>query len=291
MRFLKCVERGLSRIKQHFILSRLEKKIGLNALIEKYRNKPNDSESIGPNSNIWIMWLQGEESMPELVKICYNTIKANAGSHPVVLLTEENYREYVSLPANIMEKIQKGIIDRTHTSDIIRSYLLKEYGGIWVDATILINDRKFNSFCKEDLRFWSCRGKTGRNNVSRGYWTSYFQAGGKGSFVQSFIYDAHIHYWSRMDTLVAYLLLDYIFWIGFSQLPQFREVVLEVPVSLQGELMKKINTPYSENKLRKICVKDVNFSKLSYKRPVTETTPEGKLTMYGFLKRKYLGNL
>lgn len=288
MRFLKCFERGISRIKQHFILSKLEKTTGLDEVVEKYRNRTNASEKIGADSNIWVMWLQGEENMPELVKICYNTIKAGAGSHPVVLLTEENYREYVSLPPIINEKIQKGVIDRTHTSDIIRSYLLKEYGGIWVDATILVNDRKFEVFCNEELKFWSCRGKTQRNNVSRGYWTSYFQAGGKGSFIQSFIYDAHIHYWSRMDSLVAYLLLDYIFWIGFRNLPQFREVVMEVPVSLQGELMKKINTPYSEGKFREIVPQEVNFSKLSYKRHVSEATPKGERTMYAYIKEKYL---
>ena len=288
MRFLKSVERGISRIKQHFILKKLVKGVGLSEVVEKYRSISNNSEAIGGDSNIWVMWLQGEENMPELVKICYNSIRAHAGSHPVVLLDERNWKDYVSLPSNIIDKIEKGIIDRTHTSDIIRSYLLKEYGGIWVDATILMNGRCFAEFCREELRFWSCRGKTERNNVSRGYWTSYFQAAGKGCIVQSFIYDAHIHYWSRTDTLAAYLLLDYIFWIGFSSLPQFREVVMEVPVSLQGELMKKINTLYTESGFRKICGEGVNFSKLSYKRPVTLTTAEGGRTMYAFIKEKYL---
>lgn len=283
----KRIERAVSRVKQFFILRRLVESVGLRNVVEEYKGRSFTQESIGEDSNIWIMWYQGEENMPEIVRMCYNSIKMNAGSHPVVLITKDNLKEYVTLPDFIEEKIAAGIIDFTHASDIIRSYLLKTHGGIWIDITNLINDVKISDFVPSNLKFWSVRGKTHRNNVTRGWWTSYFQAAGKGCIIQSFIYDAHIFYWSKRDKLIVYLLLDYIFWIGFKHLPEFKSCVMEVPSSRQGELMKSINKEYSEELFNKI-VSGTNFSKLSYKRHTTLTTKEGKPTIYSHLREKYL---
>ena len=46
--------------------------------------------------SIWIFWWQGLENMPEVVKICYNSVLENAGEHPVHLITKENYKQYIS---------------------------------------------------------------------------------------------------------------------------------------------------------------------------------------------------
>ena len=48
--------------------------------------------------NIWICWWQGEEQAPELVKKCIQSIRKNAYHYNVVIITEENYRNYVSFP-------------------------------------------------------------------------------------------------------------------------------------------------------------------------------------------------
>ena len=47
------------------------------------------------NYPIWVMWWQGENKMPEVVKICYASILKNAGSHPVNLITNCNYEKYL----------------------------------------------------------------------------------------------------------------------------------------------------------------------------------------------------
>lgn len=283
----KSLERGISRIKQYIYLNILLRSVGLDKVIEDYKTRTFQNNPIGDDSNIWVMWWQGESGMPEIVKMCYNSIKANAGSHPVVLITRENYKDYVKLPEFIEEKIRTGIIDFTHASDIIRSYLIMTYGGIWVDATILVNDVGFASFVPSDMGFWTCRGTTRRNNVARGKWTSYFQASGKGGIVQSFIYDAHLYYWKKKNSLLVYLLLDYIFWLGYCNIPAFREVVLNVPVSVQGELMKSANREYSDSLFQDLFG-GINFSKMSYKKRVSLVTEEGKPTIYSYLRDKYL---
>ena len=59
-------------------------------------------------------------SGPELVKICVNSIRKNAGDHKVIILTEDNYKDYVDMPSWVEEKREKGIISRTHYSDILK---------------------------------------------------------------------------------------------------------------------------------------------------------------------------
>ena len=51
-------------------------------------------------------------------------------------LTENNYRDYVTFPAFIRDKIDRGVITRTHMSDLLRLELLIRYGGTWLDATV-----------------------------------------------------------------------------------------------------------------------------------------------------------
>ena len=50
------------------------------------------------NKPIWICWLDGIEHAPLLVQKCVSSIKKNAGNHPVNIITQDNYAEFVTLP-------------------------------------------------------------------------------------------------------------------------------------------------------------------------------------------------
>ena len=95
---------------------------------------------------IWVLWWQWIESAPELVKICVNSIKEHNCWYEVILLTRDNYENYIKLPEFILQKVKKKEISITHLSDIIRMALLKEYWGIWIDATMFICSDVFKSF-------------------------------------------------------------------------------------------------------------------------------------------------
>lgn len=53
------------------------------------------------------------------------------------------------LPNFILKKFENGYISITHLSDIIRVLLLYNYGGLWIDSTVLnissINRKVFDS--------------------------------------------------------------------------------------------------------------------------------------------------
>lgn len=85
---------------------------------------------------IFSCWLQGEENAPELVKACFKSIKKCMPERKLIIITANNYNDYVDLPEYIVKKWHKGIITNTHFSDILRTALIVKNGGLWLDATV-----------------------------------------------------------------------------------------------------------------------------------------------------------
>lgn len=95
-----------------------------------------DKKEEEKSNKIWICWFQGIEKAPELVKACYNSVVKNYNDKQIIVLTEENYKQYVDIPEYILKKWEKGYITFAHFSDILRIELLSKYGGLWLDSTI-----------------------------------------------------------------------------------------------------------------------------------------------------------
>lgn len=85
---------------------------------------------------IWWCWLQGLAAAPPIVKACHNSLKQLTG-YSLVVIDNTNWREYVELPEYIVEKWEKGRIPAAMFSDLLRVELLIEYGGTWIDSTVL----------------------------------------------------------------------------------------------------------------------------------------------------------
>lgn len=90
---------------------------------------------------IWQCWLQGKEHAPDLILNCLESVKQHKQpNQKIILITESNFKDYVQLPDFILRKRAAGIIGHAHFSDILRIYLLDQYGGYWIDATCLLTD-------------------------------------------------------------------------------------------------------------------------------------------------------
>ena len=72
------------------------------------------------SNKVWVCWMQGMEQAPALVQRCYRSLQENIKDKEIILLTEKNLGQYVKIPDFIMDKLHKGIITRTHFSDILR---------------------------------------------------------------------------------------------------------------------------------------------------------------------------
>ena len=289
MKLFKGIERAIARIRQKRTLKRVMTVYGQEKVIKKYIGNSgiygDRREIIGSNSNIWVCWWQGEEKMPDVVKICYRSIKKMSGKHPVVLITDYNCKDYVKLPQFIWDKYAAGVISRTHLSDILRFYLLKEYGGIWMDITNFIT-AEIDTFVPVESDFFSYKHITSYNNVSRGLWTSYFNASGKGNIIPSYLYESLVNYWRITDKLEDYLLLDFIFKLGYDHIPAMKNIIDSIKLSDIGNMRKIMNKKWNEKEWKRYFTQ-APFHKLSYKKYINTSTKKGEMTHYAYLLENF----
>ncbi len=289
MKLFKGIERAIARIRQKRTLKRVMTVYGQEKVIKKYIGDSgiygDRREIIGSNSNIWVCWWQGEEKMPDVVKICYRSIKKMSGKHPVVLITDYNCKDYVKLPQFIWDKYAAGVISRTHLSDILRFYLLKEYGGIWMDITNFIT-AEIDTFVPVESDFFSYKHITSYNNVSRGLWTSYFNASGKGNIIPSYLYESLVNYWRITDKLEDYLLLDFIFKLGYDHIPAMKNIIDSIKLSDIGNMRKIMNKKWNEKEWKRYFTQ-APFHKLSYKKYINTSTKKGEMTHYAYLLENF----
>jgi hypothetical protein len=73
------------------------------------------------------------------VKRNVDNLKKIIGNHyTLFIFNEENIREEIGDLINIKEKIS-----HQHFADFVRLFLLRKYGGMWIDASLVIFDKKF----------------------------------------------------------------------------------------------------------------------------------------------------
>lgn len=195
------------------------------------------------NWPIWVMWWQGEENMPEIIKICYSSILRNSCGHKVNLITQSNYKDYLSkLPRlqQILECIHSTELTYTNFSDIVRCYLLYTFGGCWIDATILLCDKIDNIVTNQV--FVSCRRLPTRKSIAKLKWSSFFVFSCKGNLTFKFMYEIFIRQITEKHSWPHYFLMDYCFIIAIENLPYAVNMQLCSPMFLD-HVHDLYNTP------------------------------------------------
>lgn len=263
-------------------------------VMEKYKTMDYASQSsIGKDSPIWIMWWQGEETMPETVKICCRRVRELAGNHEIHLITKKTYCKYITTPFPLLitDCLSDGTISITYFSDIMRCYLLYTYGGIWMDATLLpsslIDDFVGTSSFYTGRRVYM----TDNYNVAQGKWTSYLSGSVKGNPFYLYMYEMLVTHIQKEGTLLDYFMVDYFFILAYEYFPFVRKMVEKVPpvLPLLNEMMSRMNILFDKTEYERLIDK-VPYHKLGYKTMLQEKTDNGGQTYYGFLKENIHGN-
>lgn len=237
----------LYRKKHDLILKYLNNKYW--HVIEKYKNINGNMSNIADNYPIWVFWYQGFNQAPALVQQCLESLKKNAGKHPVIELNRDNIRKYVKIPEYILEKVHAGKISITAFSDILRVSLLGKYGGCWSDATIY-----YDRWIDENLQklSWYSLKRNPHNKdaryVSDYRWTSFFQICGKNSIIAQYTRDMLYSYWEEHDVLIDYLLIDYIIALGYQEIDAIKQLIDATPYSNPNIdwLSQNLNETYIE---------------------------------------------
>jgi hypothetical protein len=86
---------------------------------------------------IWTCWFQGRETAPHLVKKCLRSWERNNAGWEFRCLDATSIERYIALGQHI--DLSRQSLTAASLSDILRILLLREFGGVWVDATLYCN--------------------------------------------------------------------------------------------------------------------------------------------------------
>ena len=117
-------------------------------VLKEYFTNKIETEQINPKKTfnnekiIWQFWGQGWdfEKLPDVVKISYKSVEKYKKDYEIIHLDMNNINDYLEIPAYILKKVEDKKMGFAHFTDIIRLALLYNYGGVWIDATILLTD-------------------------------------------------------------------------------------------------------------------------------------------------------
>ena len=232
---------------------------------------------------VWICWFQGEESMPALVRCCYKNLKNKIPSNSeIVLITKENYLDYMDIPLGIINKVECGVFSFTNFSDLIRCKLLATYGGMWIDSTVYVGypiqkellDADFYSQ-KTDTLFFKKR------FVTESRWASWLMVCNTKVGLFQLVGTILEEYMINSNAMIDYYLIDYIIELMYETIPSIRQCIDEVDVNNVDafELVNILNEPYDDKRLSSF-LGEHQFNKLSNSFPFINQMCSGTLTNY-----------
>lgn len=233
----------------------------------KKQNKKNSNKALKNSKIIWVFWWQGKKNMPSLVRACYNSLQENSSDGKVILITQKNYSKYTDISPEILTLLKNKKITLTHFSDILRFNLLKNYGGLWLDATIFVNKPITKKYFQS---LFTCSGYDDNNYffVTKGNWCGFLIGGTKNNILFTFMDIFFKNYWKENTKIIDYFLIDYALNYAWEHnLGHFRDYTkdnLGKNNPFLFDLAPKLNAKFEEKKWQEIQ-KNTEMYKLSYK--------------------------
>ena len=264
--------------KHKYVLSYIDRKYSY--LIDKYKNVP-IKQTKSDKHYIWVMWWQGEENAPDLVKMCLSSIRKNANGAEVIVITKDNFNTYADIPSYIIEKHKAGFISFAQLSDIMRVFLISKHGGLWLDATIYVSSPIPQKIFEMSL--FSLHTKERKTPFIQNNKIHCFVLGGIPES-KPFIFEREFlsTYWETHDVIIDYYLLDYSIMYQYYKLDDIKKLIDSLEYTSEGlyDLVAILDDPYDENKLNEILSKNL-FSKLVWNQKHNVSL---KNTNYQYLK-------
>lgn len=221
---------------------------------------------------VWVCWFQGLDTAPEIVKRCYASLRQYITDREIVLLTEQNYRDYIHFPVHITAKAEAGIISKTHISDLLRLELLKRYGGTWIDATVLLTGAMPQYMLDSEL-FLFQNLKPGLDGHCTRV-SSWFMTAEEGDRIISLTLALLYEYWRRNDGLADYYIFHDFFEIAVETYPEEWKKVVPFSNSTPHILLLRLFEQYDEQ-VWEAVKQQTAVHKLSYKNSETDMGKQG----------------
>ncbi len=219
---------------------------------------------------IWQCWLQGIEQAPNLVKMCLQSVEKYKKSYQKrIIITADNFADYITLPTNIIEKWQKGDISNTQFSDILRVNLLATHGGYWIDATCLLTQSFPEWIDTQPLFMYHAYGEFSFTQIQ----SCFIHAKPNNYVIQAWC-SLMNDLWLQETKLLHYFQLHLMFKALISTDQRAKKAALEMPIISEKETQALMDfilagAPYSKQEFEKIKEKSF-MHKLTYKKDIPD---------------------
>lgn len=235
-----------------------------NFIISEISGIQNRAEAFKPkyenrNYKIFSYWAQGITQAPAIVKACHRQLYKFHQTDEIVYLDDTNYRYYVDIPHEIIDKVGHN---KTFFSDILRFFLLCEYGGTWIDSTCYLTaplDVDYNTVEHNKITAFRRANKT---RIS-----AWFFSCSQSSYIARLMKESLLSYWSKYDRAIDYFILHHIFEILYFLDPKFQAEWDHHDQPLTSEAHRwyfKQQEPFNIAEYQKICSSSP-IHKLTYK--------------------------
>ena len=236
---------------------------------------------------VWVCWLQGEENMPEVVRICIDSIKQNVPKdYSVEFVDNTNLREWVDIPQRIYDLLHAGKLRPAYFSDIVRMRLLSQYGGIWIDSTVFVSAPIPDDFFEKRLYSIQAKDEEHRSeDLYYGALTSFLIGGSNQCPLFDFLYNFFITYSNKHWILIDGHLINIAFRIAYeNNIGGIREDINNIGVNNANRnlLFLEINKPFNEEQWVELTNHQI-FHKMNWRTKYLDDCTNQK-TFYYHLK-------
>ncbi|KAF1024684.1 MAG: hypothetical protein GAK29_02399 [Acinetobacter bereziniae] len=246
---------------------------------------------------IWQYWGQGIQSdLPHIVELCFSSVDQFKADYQIIRLDESNIKDYLDLPDFVWNKKNNPKFKHAFFSDIIRLALLNVYGGVWLDATILLTAPIESRILEADYFMFQRYKDASNKELWCKFQNDYFDwsdeqnvnvlnsfiVGKKGNKVLQICLDVLLNFWRTQENIPHYFFFQIMYDVlikGRLKSKQCEIIDDTLPHLLQFKLNEPIDLVEYNNILQR-----TNIHKMTYIDRIVENS------YYAFLTKQFLPN-
>lgn len=246
---------------------------------------------------IWQYWGQGIHSdLPNIVELCFSSVDRHKADYQVIRLDDSNIVDYLDLPDFVLDKRKNPKFKPAFFADLIRLALLNVYGGIWLDATILLTAPIESEISEADYFMFQRHSDTSEKQLWYDRNHDYFDwsdeqnvnvlnsfiVGKKDNEVLQICLDILLNFWKTQNNIPHYFFFQIMYDVLIkSRLKSKQCEIIDdtLPHLLQFKLNDQFNSAEYNNILQRI-----NIHKMTYMDKIIENS------YYDYLRKEFLRN-
>ena len=274
-------------------------------VLKEYFTNKIETEQINPKKTfnnekiIWQFWGQGWdfEKLPDVVKISYKSVEKYKKDYEIIHLDMNNINDYLEIPAYILKKVENKKMGFAHFTDIIRLALLYNYGGVWIDATILLTDYLPQEYFEMDYFMFQRDDNLENKKDWEDYDDFYFSWNNemkvrvlnsiifakKNNEIIKTLLDMLLIFWEHNDLVPNYFFFQVLYTELIENYYKKKQCKI-VSDTLTHELIRVWFDKFSQEKLDEITKRN-NVHKLTYK--IDSEKRDTKGTFLNYFKKMY----